>query len=290
MYDNDRGVRLDKEASGDTRMAPAMHALHRHVVVVQFAMRYPEGRTRDVFHSAFVISIDGIWALITAGHCIEDFRRWEREGVRINGALLDYHTQSAIDGHAVPFNYHDANPYFLTSEDYGFDYGLVPLSDNTVRVLKANGITAMDESVWSGQPAQPDGYYLLGAPAVLAHRTPHRLQVGLTLLAVERLAERPHFIDKSEAPRFFGKVTLDAGTTSVEGMSGGPIFAYVKEGEKTRYWVHSIQSGAARKEYISGCFIGPFIEHIKNDKEVYARFRAGQAQRAASTRETQPRP
>ena len=52
------------------------------------------------------------------------------------------------------------------------------------------------------------------------------MYIGSTLLGVEPIDEKPEGFTEVDIPLFYGRITLGKELTKIDGMSGGPIFAF----------------------------------------------------------------
>jgi len=66
-------------------------------------------------------------------------------------------------------------------------------------------------------------------------------------------------------PLFYGRVWLDDELQSIKGMSGGPIFAFQKDGNGLqRYWLIALQSRwLNQSHYIAACQVAALGEAIQ---------------------------
>jgi len=72
----------------------------------------------------------------------------------------------------------------------------------------------------------------------------HRVVVRDIQPSIDKLAEIPEALSDSEEPQFFGRVRASESVLrSVDGMSGGHILGFRRNGESGAYWVVAIQSG-----------------------------------------------
>lgn len=242
---------------------------HRHVVAV--ILTFQKGpEIQNLAVTAFVLSVADHWFLITAGHCIRQIEAMtEQLGYELaNCQLIDSLGLAASHLESIPFVYKDSNPTCL-SDDYAFDYGVMVLSPYYRQLLEANNIQALNEEVWKKQPANVDFYMLLGIPSELVKVDSEYIAIGSTLHRVEPVDEKPEGFTQVDAPLFYGRITLREGMTSIQGMSGGPIFAFhLNEKGELRYWLTALQSRwLPESHYIAACptrLLGNFLEELVN--------------------------
>ena len=204
--------------------------------------------------------------MITAGHCIrliEDFT--EKLGYELTSSqLIDSLGVGASHLEAIPFVYNESYPTCV-SDDYAFDYGVMVLSSYYRQLLEANNIQALDEEVWKKQPTTVDFYMLLGIPNELVKVDSEFIAIGSTFHRIEPLDEKPEGFSQVDAPLFYGRISLLEGMTSIQGMSGGPVFAFrLNEKGELRYWLTALQSRWLPESHcIAACptkLLGHFLE------------------------------
>jgi hypothetical protein len=233
-----RMLELPKELRNPTLVG----FFHRHVVPIYFDLRNgAEGK--QFILTAFVLSIEDQWLLLTAGHVITDVKKIRAAGWEIEQCkLIDCMGTGAKDKNLVPFDYDGSSPTALC-EDPCYDYGVMFIRDNTRALLEANGVVALTERSWEEvpDPSEIEEYKVLGIPEQLAEPTTERAFFHSTLHRVEPLSERPEGFAATDAPMFYGRIKLGEVMTEVGGMSGGPIFAFATVDNRVRYWLHAMQ-------------------------------------------------
>jgi hypothetical protein len=237
----------------------------RHLVPVYFTFEKGE-ITHSSYMSAFLISIDDKWFLITAGHCMEDIEKNIKSGYEIKTCrLIDSGGLAARHINPIPFDYLSAPKIHVDIE--GFDYGAIYINDYYKALLLTNKVVPLSEHVWERQPSDPDFYLLLGLPNELTEVTDEYFSIGTTLHHIKELDQRPPDFPETRAPMFYGQIELDDTLTNIKGMSGGPIFSF-KRGEKgeLKYWLHALQSRwIPSKKYIAACLTTPFLVSLKKE-------------------------
>ena len=99
----------------------------RHIVIIEIAFRRGEIHGR-VMVSTFLMSVNGHWFLITAGHCIRKIRAWIAEGWQIEYANLhDGGHSDAPHAHTLPFDYAESHPIDVSEQHAELDYGVIAL-------------------------------------------------------------------------------------------------------------------------------------------------------------------
>ena len=153
----------------------------------------------------------------------------------------------------------------------------IALDDNTTERIKANGVEPIDERMWkTGTPAC-DIYFICGTPAALRETKPLDAAIlttaDLVLFGLERLDDPPAALIKPFNLLYFKRAdTLvdDDGNqlTSLDGMSGSPIFGAIRTPSGLSYWLLGIQSAVDRD--IGRILIAfPFVHlgsHLENQQ------------------------
>ena len=112
-----------------------------------------------------------------------------------------------------------------------------------------------------------DFYKLLGIPGELVKVVFNEIYLGPTFLNIERFNEKPDGFPDVDFPLFYGRVIIGDDLISIDGMSGGPIFAFHrnKKGEM-KYWLVALQSRWRPKSHIIvACptkILGHFLEDV----------------------------
>lgn len=235
----------------------------RHVVPIWLVLQ-KQGKEHSVLISSFVVSIQGDWFLVTAGHCLQEVEEQRSRGYRIERChLVDNGSYESRFAESIPFDFIGASPRHL-GDDF-FDYGVLAIADNTKSLLESNGIVAMSEDVWDKQPASPDRFLLLGVPASTVTATKDHAHFSAALLSVEEISPRPECFEPNNAPTFYGRIPSDEQLSDIAGMSGGPVFSLKRDTSgETKYWLHAVQSRWVKgPRLIAACRTTPFIRWIR---------------------------
>lgn len=239
----------------------------RHLVALCVNFDYldgPDATSRGPRFTAYagtIICIRDMVCFLTAGHIVRELDEAIRSNrVTIYSAVLaDTFGWRRISNHPIPFDLIGAPRFFIDDENEGLDFGLIALRANDVRLLAANGISALFEENWIHQPRLSfDGYFMLGLPSEFVSERLSSSGLGAvspTMFRVQRLDLPPEGTRKTRHPRFVGQLDRDLPFNSIDGMSGGPIFG-IKFGPPMRYWVVALQSAWRRDvDVVFGCFV-----------------------------------
>jgi hypothetical protein len=129
--------------------------------------------------------------------------------------------------------------------------------------MQANGIEPVAIHNWIGiDMDRCFSFALLGIPAELVEPKEQNgrqgIWIGTIVTSVKRLNELPVGAEETEYERFIGEITKENELESLEGVSGGPIIGFYKEGDENRYWVVAMQSHCLGKTYVFGCPVKTF--------------------------------
>lgn len=235
----------------------------RHCVPLYVEYEKDKGIRRGVY-SAFVISIQEKWFLITAGHCLREIENCQNEGYKIiKMDLVDCIGNNPKHFHSVPFDYKPELSCYMYSD--GYDYGVLLIEDYFCSSLKANGIIPLCEDVWDKQPSDPDFYAMLGIPSQISEFTEDEMVISSVLIGVKRNDSLSSEFEKNNAPTLYGQIEIDGFISDIKGMSGGPIFSFkIDEDGKLRYWLCAVQSRwLDGKKLIAACLMKPFASYLK---------------------------
>ncbi len=204
--------------------------------------------------SAFIMSVHGMWYLVTAGHVIDDINTRCRQGRRFRRAqLADMWSADAISRLAIPFPDLVTTPQgHIHDEDRGWDYAWFYLSDYYRRLLEANGIVPISEIAWKNLPNDLEGFSAYGFPANCVHKVLDKngkysaIRLRPAFMYYQKVIDPPEELIRQFERCYFEPPHNEDGTfVDVSGMSGGPIFGYRRVGNDTKVWLVAIQSAQA---------------------------------------------
>ena len=240
----------------------------RHFVPIQFTFSHINSESSIEYatkaFSAFVISVNNIWFLITAGHCIGKVDKCLRAGWLIENCLL-------LDGFGSEAKHHDAPHFDYLKEahtyqddrDLGLDYGVIVLREYYVNLLRANGVVALDETAWLDKPESPKAYFLMGLPDELQEMSVKLSKIQPMLIELEQTLEPPDLLVK-EFDRFYANIVSKESPESISGMSGGPILAIQEKSDgNLEYRLVAIQSSWIKDtRVIAACYVRDIALHL----------------------------
>jgi hypothetical protein len=233
---------------------------------------------RYIAVSGFLVSVQQQWYFVSAGHWVADIERAKAAG----STFIKWHiNDSGAPGEKFrmppPFDFDGADGAQLFDND-GVDYLILELRPLYVELLKSNGKTPLDERYWPSPEEAPetdDEYYVVGIPSetirlsdpigpegnFVVTQKDAMMQVTLVDVGPDRMnLPFPRLIARTPGELIdqeTGKVT-----DSIDGMSGGPLFAY--RPRTGQYWVIGVQSGWVRGEsHIAACYVNILVDWIK---------------------------
>ncbi len=252
-----------------------LRRLARHCVAVVWEDRAANERRQSdgIAFSAFIMSVQGLWFLVSAGHIIEAIRKRQAQNGRIymRGQIVDSWSEGAVTKGGIAFPELATCPQWHVDDDeLGFDYCWFYLRPYYRKSLSANGIIALSEATWAEPPEQFDGFNCFGFPGENIHPRHDRegnycgLRVKPRVVPYCQVSDPPSELQTQYPRIFFRPLQSEAGdVVSLKGMSGGPIFGYTRQGNGLRLWLVAIQSAQATKSGLAiGCPTGPFARSI----------------------------
>jgi hypothetical protein len=217
--------------------------------------------------TGFVIEFFGKWFWVTAGHRLQDeLDAPIRSGyLKIeNTAFADFFGLDAPNYNTLSYTYEPSEAFYIDDPEEGLDFGLIALPDLYRRGMEKNGIVAISREHWVNQPECGFSQYkMLGLPAHLKQDAQRAIRVAMIDIEALPVKEWEAY---SEDVRFIGRIPADLQISSIEGMSGGPIYGFrARTDGQVEYYVVALQSRwIADKKVIFGCSLPRFAEAVHN--------------------------
>jgi hypothetical protein len=261
-------MNADQSAAGQKFMAILQH--HFVPLLLEF---HKEDQAKAYYISAFVMSVRDHWFLVTAGHCFKEVKEIREGGWTLYSTrLVDNMGDGARHMDPIPFDYDAARPTPIHDAKWDIDYGLIFVSPLYRKAMETNGVEALSEKYWDVGELPYVSFRLLGIPAELTQNRDDSVYASVTLHPVERLAERPGGFEATDAPTFWGRISLPQEVGDIRGTSGGPIFGFAKICAETRYFLVAVQSGWVKPHRtVRACLARPFgqlISEVLREREV----------------------
>jgi hypothetical protein len=234
----------------------------------------PTGQEQFFSYSGFVISIQGVWNFVTAGHILVDLEEHlQNKTIKVRKyVLVDKFGPDAKSHDPIPFDYENAPKLPVHDIELGLDFGLVMLSPMYRGLLIANGIVPVSEEKWKNIPDDLlNQYIMIGLPQeliqtrVVKERENSKIigSVAPAGIGIERLDIAPDDMQKTKYPRFVGKLgQVDKSLVNdISGMSGGPIIGFNKQWNQ--YWIVAVQSSWLPERRITfGCLVSVLAQLV----------------------------
>jgi hypothetical protein len=246
------------------------HAM-KHVLPVYVHFER-EAKLHAALFTSTVIAYRGHWLLLTAGHCLTDVQRMLNQGWTLKRCrfidALSPGTPSDKLPMSVPYAYEATPPLILYDDERGIDYGAKIIDRLTCETLAAHGIEAIDERYWhASAPAGALKHVIVGVSGELSSASDHVAKVVAVNVPVEEVEDVPDGLAAS-ALRWYGRV-LDSGKlTSLEGISGGPLFSITmdEDGDHLSLWLRGIQSAQPpqfrNRPFVAAMLLQPLADWI----------------------------
>jgi hypothetical protein len=188
--------------------------------------------------TAFVMAFDDVPVLVTAGHVIRDSlepmiiqNKYKGLDVRVGQmTLCDFFgpREDVKSWNPTPFPDYASRPRWalddksLKENGNGLDFGVIMLPRFTWESMRGNGVKIISEDMWAKRTSRFEKYKLIGFPSELTVD----YSVQLRSLTVTKVPRAKGKTPDGRPAWFVGTVPKEI--TSVEGMSGGPIFGFRK--------------------------------------------------------------
>lgn len=151
----------------------AFRFLFRHFLSLGFAVEDfdADGKSKGIRGfciSGSLFEYKSIYAILTAGHVIDDIRRMIEKGrFKIHACyLLDHFGHEGVFQEPIAFDYDGAPKKYIYDKQDGLDFGLIMLRDYYLALIAKNGLKTINEANWRRQhQVKFDFYLMLGLPS-----------------------------------------------------------------------------------------------------------------------------
>lgn len=207
--------------------------------------------------SGFAMSFGGFPVLVTAGHVIQDILdpiiiHNDYKGHRLRLAqvnLLDCFGEKPAVKTPTPFSIYSTLPRMgidqaLRRDGNGLDFGIILLPRLYWDGFFKNDGRILAEDMWATEGEHFDVYKMVGIPVEPQHSKMGHLRLGVFSFLE---ATDPDVKTTNGKPVWFIG-TMPEGVSSVEGVSGGPIFGFRKVPGGWEYKIVAMQSWQLKGE------------------------------------------
>jgi hypothetical protein len=204
--------------------------------------------------SGFVLEIDSIWFIATAGHVFEDINRMMKDYPtrRYTFWLADGFAHTDEPCFTVPLDYHRAEKNYWHDEETGLDFGMIALYSNTQRMLSENHVIPAYEHHFVDSEGRFRNMYenkfvaykMFGLVGELVQQKgKNSASITATILNLRKI-DVPSSLQRFTQPTFFAEIKAMDPLKSIKEMSGCPILGFsFDEDNQLRYYFLAIQSG-----------------------------------------------
>ncbi len=215
---------------------------------------------REFAVSGTIVSCDGKWLVLTAGHCVTKYLAAASDpGNRLTqGNLAFCFGKNPATQNPIAFSIPSRSKVVVDCRCQKLDYALFPLDPEEVACLKHNGIKAFPLRVTQAdREVCFESFGLVGFPreVVEANENNDNKIVGASIRAdYFPLSRMPD--DSRDGREWFKGRILDRGKVkSIVGVSGGPIFGFYRQGDDVKCQLLGIQSWWDEENVCFGCTI-----------------------------------
>jgi hypothetical protein len=255
--------------------------LGRHLVAIGGVYAYldasgnPYGQQQGVCFSGFVVEIEGIWYVVTAGHILGDSGKSYGDFIAnkqiaiTDCKFIDHLGKDSTTETLTTFSWYDICKFHIFDRTLGLDLGVFRLEESHAKSLHSHGVMALGEKNWEiGDSVDTKDFVLIGFPTEeitykeesgVVTQNARSCFVGITS------CPPPPYMPPTTFPRFVGKLNSHEPKNMV-GFSGGPIFRHKRENGNLHYWLHAVQSSWYDHDRITlGCPLRFLTEKIRTN-------------------------
>jgi hypothetical protein len=250
------------------QQATFLKGLCRHMVSLTGELLHDPGNggliiPEFVSYAGLLISVNDVWFLVTAGHILEflDEGMETKKRVFSRCELVHYYRLGATNEHGLTFNYADAKKAYRNDDGLGVDFGFVQIDPIYRRLLEGNNVIAIPQENWEKHARLDYEFFgILGLPEEKLDRQKRITVTGETigggmqpvLMAADETDAQPREKPIPQLPWLALKIRDQDEIKSMKGMSGGPVFGFLRRPEnKLVYTIAAVQSWWDRERRIA---------------------------------------
>lgn len=243
----------------------------------------PAGPATFYSYTGTVFEILGKWCIATAGHCLKNLEKASNHPKILieTQVLADYFGPRATSETPLPFK--PLEEGFLYVYEDGLDFGFVVLGDLWRQNLVRNNVIPFTSRQWQfPDDLDFEKHAIVGFPdEYTGGDTSADSMVGRVKPSYVPLNRLPDDKTKKFA-RFKGEILDKGNQKRIEGMSGGPIFGFFREGGEVKYLLNALQSSWDERSTIFGCPIPTMMACLEQKLQNYQK-----ADKTAEPRDTE---
>lgn len=216
----------------------------RHFVTLSCVQRPPEkAEERILVFSGFLVEAGGVWFYITAGHILRHIQASLKAGGEFDVWRLDDQAAgNRFKGVAIPYAFDIGRWLVIEEEEIGLDYGAVELDTIYRLQLEAGGAVPIGKVAWGDHLNEHDHWILVGIPSETVAYDQKTIITGRTVVMPLEHAEEPALAGRKAENQFYARLKDVGNVKDIDGMSGGPVFAFNKVEREWKYRVIGVQS------------------------------------------------
>lgn len=208
--------------------------------------RQATGQVSAVVLSGFIANVENEWLYITAGHILRQLKQAIDAGTTFNvWRLSDATARGRFQDVGIPFDFELDQWAVIVDEDLGLDYAAVVLRPIYRAALEAGGAQPLPIRAWGSDQSEHQYWALIGVPSETVSYDADAIITAKMMILVLAPAESPDGPSDKDRYRFYATLVGDSADAveSVDGMSGGPVFALRAIESVWHYSVIGVQSG-----------------------------------------------
>lgn len=230
--------------------------------------------------SGFVIEYMGEWLWITAGHLLNDLdnelpemNRRIRQSQFVAGWNSDNTTVRRI-----AFDYRTCVKHYVDNDDDGTDLGIIHISSDTKQSLLRAGVTPLSNLELPEQ--EYDQYLVHGLPRMEQRDDIQASEEGIdctaevvpVLFRIFPLESGTGGFQATNRQRLYASVPAEVPLETLDGVSGGPIYAVKLETDRVDCYLAAVQNAERQISHtIAACPSALFRELLATGFEVIER-------------------
>jgi hypothetical protein len=215
----------------------------RHFVTLSCVQR-PSGKGEEkiLVFSGFLVETGGVWFYVTAGHILRDIQASLKAGGEFDVWRLDDQTAGNRFRAAIPYAFDIGRWLVIEKEEIGLDYSAIALDTIYRLQLQAGGAIPIGKVAWGNHLDHHDHWVLVGVPSETIAYDQETIITGRTVMIPLEHTEEPAPAGRKAENQFYARLKDVGDVKDIDGVSGGPVFAFKKIDGEWKYRVIGVQS------------------------------------------------